>query len=168
MKNKVTAAVLAFFFGWIGGHRFYLGQGGMGLMYLLFSWTSIPFWISMLDALIFLTMSDETFNLKYNPAFVARGQQQQQQQQQQQSQQVIVNLPPQNWQQQYPQAYQQPQQIPTQQPVQPLQQPMQQPMQQPTQEVPQVQRPEVPTQPEQKQEDTQNKSSFDAPYIREV
>lgn len=64
-KNKVVAAVLAFFLGGIGIHKFYLGQGGMGVLYLLFSWTFIPVFIAFIEAIIYITMSDESFNQKY-------------------------------------------------------------------------------------------------------
>ena len=66
MKSKTTAAILAFFLGGIGIHRFYLGQGGKGIVYLLFSFTFIPAIISVFDFIIFLTMDEEKFNLKYN------------------------------------------------------------------------------------------------------
>ena len=66
MKNKTTAAILAFFLGGIGVHRFYLGQGGLGILYLLFCWTFIPMVISFIDFLIFLTMDEKAFNSKYN------------------------------------------------------------------------------------------------------
>ena len=35
-KNKTTAGLLALFFGGIGVHKFYLGQGGLGVVYLLY------------------------------------------------------------------------------------------------------------------------------------
>lgn len=66
MKNKTTAAILAFFLGGIGVHRFYLGQTGLGILYLLFSWTFIPFLIAFIDFICFLVMSDDAFNKKYN------------------------------------------------------------------------------------------------------
>jgi TM2 domain-containing membrane protein YozV len=66
MKNRITAAILAFFLGGIGVHRFYLGQSGLGLLCLLFCWTFIPAVIAFIDFIIFLTMSDEAFNDKYN------------------------------------------------------------------------------------------------------
>jgi len=76
MKNKTTAAILAFFLGGLGGHRFYLGQVGLGIVYLLFSWTFIPVIIAFIDIIIFLTMSEEGFNLKYNRAYMQMYQQQ--------------------------------------------------------------------------------------------
>ena len=33
-KSKVTAALLCFFFGALGIHRFYVGKVGIGLLYL--------------------------------------------------------------------------------------------------------------------------------------
>ena len=73
MKNKFTAAVLAFFLGGIGVHRFYLGQAGSGIAYLLFCWTSIPFFIAFIDFLAFLLMSEQSFDRKYNYQFTSKG-----------------------------------------------------------------------------------------------
>lgn len=66
MKNKNTATLLAIFTGIIGGHRFYLGQFGLGMLYLVSSWTFVPLFLGILDALVFLFQSDERFNEKYN------------------------------------------------------------------------------------------------------
>jgi TM2 domain-containing membrane protein YozV len=66
MKNKTTAAILAFFLGGLGIHRFYLGQGGKGILYLLFCWTFIPAIIAFIDFIVFLTMHEDSFNKKYN------------------------------------------------------------------------------------------------------
>jgi TM2 domain-containing membrane protein YozV len=66
MKDKITAAILAIFFGGIGVHRFYLGQTGLGFLYLLFCWTFIPAFIALIDFICFLAMSKEDFDQKYN------------------------------------------------------------------------------------------------------
>jgi TM2 domain-containing membrane protein YozV len=66
MKNKTTTAILAFFLGGLGIHRFYLGQGGKGILYLLFCWTFIPAIIAIIDFIVFLTMDENSFNKKYN------------------------------------------------------------------------------------------------------
>ena len=79
MKNKTTAALLAFFLGGFGVHRFYLGRTLSGVMYLLFFWTFIPAIIAFVEFIIFLTMSDDTFNQKYNPMAVQQQQMQQMQ-----------------------------------------------------------------------------------------
>jgi TM2 domain-containing membrane protein YozV len=66
MKSKNTAGILAIFLGNIGVHRFYLNQIGVGILYLLFCWTFIPAIIAFVEGLIFLTMDESKFNLKYN------------------------------------------------------------------------------------------------------
>ena len=49
-KNATTAVLLALFLGGIGAHKFYLGQTGWGVVYLLFSWTFIPGIIAVIEA----------------------------------------------------------------------------------------------------------------------
>lgn len=66
MKNRTTASLLAFFLGGLGIHRFYFGQPILGIVYLLFSWTLIPFLIGFIDFLVLITSSDEKFDFKYN------------------------------------------------------------------------------------------------------
>ena len=65
-RNKVTAALLAILLGGIGIHKFYLGQSGMGILYILFCWTGVPLIIGIIEGIIYLSMSDENFNTKYN------------------------------------------------------------------------------------------------------
>lgn len=67
-KSKIAAALLAFFLGAFGVHKFYLGQVGLGILYLVFFWTFIPAIIAFIEFIILLTMSDETFNQKYGRA----------------------------------------------------------------------------------------------------
>lgn len=64
-KSKVTAALLAILLGGIGAHKFYLQQIGTGTVYLLFSWTGIPLIIGVIEGLMYLGMSDESFASKY-------------------------------------------------------------------------------------------------------
>jgi TM2 domain-containing membrane protein YozV len=66
MKSKFTTALLAFFLGGLGIHRFYLGQNKLGLFYLLFFWTFIPALIALFDFFVFIFMSEDNFNYKYN------------------------------------------------------------------------------------------------------
>ncbi|MBH0071340.1 NINE protein [Pseudoalteromonas sp. NZS127] len=61
----MAAALLAVFLGGFGVHKFYLGQIGLGFIYLLFFWTAIPAIIAFVEFIILLTMSDEAFNNKY-------------------------------------------------------------------------------------------------------
>lgn len=66
MKNKTTAALLALFLGAFGAHKFYLRQTGVGIIYLIFFWAYIPGIIAFIEFIIFLTMSQEEFDRKYN------------------------------------------------------------------------------------------------------
>lgn len=67
-RNKIIAALLAFFLGGFGGQYFYLGKIGAGVLCLLFCWTFIPSIIAFIDIIRFLVMSDKEFDLKYNMA----------------------------------------------------------------------------------------------------
>lgn len=67
MKNKTTAAVLAFFFGSIGIQYFYLGKPLKGALCILFCWTLIPCLIALIHVIYYLTVSDAAFNATYNP-----------------------------------------------------------------------------------------------------
>nr|WP_257719828.1 TM2 domain-containing protein [Psychrobacter urativorans] len=64
----MTAALLAFFLGGFGAHKFYLGKVGMGILYLIFFWTFIPAIIAFIEFIILLVMSDDEFNRKYGMA----------------------------------------------------------------------------------------------------
>lgn len=64
-KNKLTAALLALILGGFGAHKFYLGQSGLGVAYLLFFWTFIPAIIALIEGLVLLSMSEEDFQKKY-------------------------------------------------------------------------------------------------------
>lgn len=66
MKDKVAAGVLGILLGGLGIHKFYLGQPGMGILYILFCWTSIPSIIGLIEGILYLTSSNEDFNRKYN------------------------------------------------------------------------------------------------------
>lgn len=69
-KNKIVAGVLALIFGTFGVHKFYLGQIGLGILYLLFFWTLIPAIVAFIEGIIYLCMSDDAFNEKYNTRHV--------------------------------------------------------------------------------------------------
>jgi TM2 domain-containing membrane protein YozV len=60
-KSRVAAALLAFSFGGIGAHRFYLGQWGLGLLYAVSSWTFVPSVAAFFDFVRLIAMSDERF-----------------------------------------------------------------------------------------------------------
>ncbi|MDE8348462.1 MAG: NINE protein [Acidocella sp.] len=65
-RSRVGAALFAFFLGGFGVHKFYLGQVKWGLAYLLFCWTLIPAIVAFIEAILYLTMSDEAFAAKYH------------------------------------------------------------------------------------------------------
>lgn len=64
-KDRITAALLAFFLGGIGVHKFYIERWVQGVLYLVFCWTFIPAIISIVDGIVYLNMSDESFRQKY-------------------------------------------------------------------------------------------------------
>src|SRR4051812_33025842 len=70
MKDKTTAGVLGILLGGIGAHKFYLGQTGAGIMYLLFCWTMIPGIIGLIEGITYLTMQQQTFDVRYNTAML--------------------------------------------------------------------------------------------------
>ncbi|MBN8806888.1 MAG: TM2 domain-containing protein [Sphingomonas sp.] len=64
-RNKYVAALLAFFFGIFGVHRFYLGQIGSGIVMLLLTCTLVGaiatgIW-AFIDMIRYLMMSDAEF-----------------------------------------------------------------------------------------------------------
>lgn len=65
-RSKGAALVLCLFLGGVGAHRFYLGQTGLGVVYLLFCWTFIPAFIALIDLLILLVMPSREFELRFN------------------------------------------------------------------------------------------------------
>ena len=71
MKNKVVAAILALVLGWLGIHKFYLGESGAGVLYVLFCWTGIPAIVAFFECIILLLMSDQVFDAKYNGGMVS-------------------------------------------------------------------------------------------------
>lgn len=62
-SQRRIAIVLAIFLGWLGGHRFYLGQVGMGILYLVILYVFAPLVIilSLIDAVRYLFMADDDF-----------------------------------------------------------------------------------------------------------
>ncbi|MDA1258204.1 MAG: NINE protein [Chloroflexi bacterium] len=64
-KDKWLTVILAVLLGWAGGHKFYLKKYGQGFLYLALSWTTIPLWISLIEALVYLFTPSETFQKRY-------------------------------------------------------------------------------------------------------
>ena len=63
--NKSALLLLTLSLGAFGTHKFYLGRYIQGFLYMLFSWTFIPFILSILDALIYVFISEEKLNARY-------------------------------------------------------------------------------------------------------
>jgi TM2 domain-containing membrane protein YozV len=68
-KNRQIAIILAFASTAIpvaGFHKFYLGQPGWGIVYLLLSWTPIPHIASAIEAVWYLTQDSTQFQGNVN------------------------------------------------------------------------------------------------------
>ncbi len=79
-KDKNFAGVLALFFGWLGVHRYYLGQHRKGLPYTLVAgfiyvgrfgflkllWMPVVLLICLIDAITLFSMDQKRFDEKYN------------------------------------------------------------------------------------------------------
>jgi Predicted membrane protein len=65
-SNKMVAGILGIFLGGLGIHKFYLGKIAAGVLYCLFCWTFIPALIGFIEGVIYLCMSDDEFNRKFN------------------------------------------------------------------------------------------------------
>lgn len=63
-SQRKIAIVLAVFLGWLGAHRFYLGQVGWGIAYLIIFYFFAPLAIilGLIDAIRYLFMDEETFS----------------------------------------------------------------------------------------------------------
>lgn len=70
-RNRFIAAVIAFFFGTLGIHRFYLGRTGSGIAMLVLTCTLVGLLVSgpwaLVDAIRYLLMSDQEFAARYPP-----------------------------------------------------------------------------------------------------
>lgn len=70
-KNKTVAGLLAFFFGGLGLHRFYLGQWS-GVFYLILSPTLIPSIIGLFEGIVFFTKSDSVWAIEHSPKMLGK------------------------------------------------------------------------------------------------
>lgn len=67
--QRRIAIVLAIFLGWLGAHRFYLGQIGWGLVYLVLCYVFMPLAVilGLIDAIRYLFMDEEAFAASRQP-----------------------------------------------------------------------------------------------------
>ena len=66
MRTRTSAILWCFFLGVFGAHKFYLGQSGWGIVYLLFFWTGIPSIAAFIEFIMLLLMADNEFNRRFN------------------------------------------------------------------------------------------------------
>lgn len=68
-RNKIVAAVLAFFLGALGVHRFYVGRTGSGIVMLVMTITVVGMLVTwpwaLIDAIRYLMMSNREFAARY-------------------------------------------------------------------------------------------------------
>lgn len=65
VQRKLIQSALAIFFGALGAHKFYQGKTFQGILYLLFSWTTLPAWIGFAEGIRYLFMPVEDFYNQY-------------------------------------------------------------------------------------------------------
>ncbi len=65
LRKKLIAGGLGILFGGFGAHKFYLGKTFMGIFYLLFSWTGIPFIAGFIEGIRYLFMDKDDFYHKF-------------------------------------------------------------------------------------------------------
>lgn len=51
-KDTTVGVLLCLFLGGLGAHRFYLGQMGLGVLYILFCWTLIPPFLALVECFL--------------------------------------------------------------------------------------------------------------------
>lgn len=72
VRKDVTAAILlAFFLGSFGAHRFYMGEIGMGILYICFCWTFIPHIVALIEC-FFLPERVRQYNAMHAAAIAAQ------------------------------------------------------------------------------------------------
>ncbi|MFQ2102766.1 TM2 domain-containing protein, partial [Aeromonas sanarellii] len=65
-KQKSVMALMMFFGGGLGLHKFYAGNWGWGLIYLAGCITWIPVFLSLIEFIRVLCLTQEDFDKRYN------------------------------------------------------------------------------------------------------
>lgn len=69
-KDEVVGVLLALFLGTFGAHHFYMRRPGLGILYVVFSWTGIPTIISLIEC-FFMPERVRQYNLALATYFAA-------------------------------------------------------------------------------------------------
>jgi TM2 domain-containing membrane protein YozV len=69
-KNPTTGVILTLFLGGIGGHHFYMGNIGLGVLYAIFCWTFVPVIVSLIELFLMTTRVDRYNREKAQEIFV--------------------------------------------------------------------------------------------------
>ena len=73
MKKRTTAIILCLLLGVFGAHRFYVGEMGKGILYII-TFGGFFGLIPLIDLIIWILGSDESFDKKYNSQAIQREQ----------------------------------------------------------------------------------------------
>ena len=60
-RSKIVAGLLGIFLGGLGINNFYIGNVGLGIVDIVFSWTGLPALINFIRGIVYLCESDESF-----------------------------------------------------------------------------------------------------------
>jgi TM2 domain-containing membrane protein YozV len=66
VKSKIACGLLHILLGGIGVGNFYMGKIGLGIVDIIFCWTTIPGIVNFVRGIVVLCESDEAFAQKYN------------------------------------------------------------------------------------------------------
>lgn len=69
-KDEVVGVLLALFLGTFGAHHFYMRRPGLGILYIVFSWTGIPTIVSLIEC-FFMPERVRQYNLALATYFAA-------------------------------------------------------------------------------------------------
>lgn len=63
--GKLKLLLVTLLLGGVGGHKFYLGRHGQGLLCLLFCWTGIPLVIALVELILYAAKSEDALRRRY-------------------------------------------------------------------------------------------------------
>ena len=64
-KSRGVAILLSLLLGSIGAHKFYVDKPRAGILYFLFCWTFIPAIFGVIEAIEYVSMTNDLFQQKY-------------------------------------------------------------------------------------------------------